>query len=77
VPDTRGLRESIAFLRALLSEGIRDLNAFIIDAHLCFLAKRRLDMENLRKSLARVELVMQTPDVNIDAWIIDFEEVEV
>jgi MoxR-like ATPase len=72
--DKPGLRESIAFLRALLNAGIRDLNAFVIDAHLCFLAKRRLDLENLRKSLARVELVMETPDANIDAWITDFEE---
>jgi hypothetical protein len=30
-----------------------------IELHLCFLARRRLDLENLRKSLARVEAMME------------------
>jgi hypothetical protein len=74
IVDKPGLRESIAFLRALVNKDIRDLNAYVINSHLCFLAKRRLDLENLRKSLARVELVMETPDVEMDSWIDDFEE---
>src|SRR5262249_52316768 len=53
IVDKPGLRESIAFLRALVNEEIHYLNAYVIDSHLCFLAKRRLDLENLRKSLAR------------------------
>jgi MoxR-like ATPase len=69
IMDKPGLRESIAFLRALAGKGIQDLNAGVIASHLCFLAKRRLDLENLRKSLARVELVMETPDAEIDAWV--------
>lgn len=73
--DKPGLRESIAFLCALVNEGVRYLNVGVIESHLCFLAKRRLDLENLRKSLARVELVMETPDAVIDAWIDELEEV--
>src|SRR5262249_9685784 len=75
--DKPGLRESIAFLRALVSEQVRDLSAGVIESRLCFLAKRRMDLENLRKSLARVELVMETPDPEIDAWIDELEEVSV
>jgi len=74
IVDKPGLRESIAFLRALVNEKVRDLNAYEIDSRLCFLAKRRLDLENLRKSLARVERVMETPDDEIDSWIDEFEE---
>jgi MoxR-like ATPase len=77
IMDKPGLRESIAFLRALVGEGIQDLDAGVIASRLCFLAKRRLDLENLRKSLARVELVMETPDAEIDAWIDELEEVNV
>jgi MoxR-like ATPase len=75
--DKPGLRESIAFLRALADEEVQDLSVSVIEAHLCFLAKRRLDLENLRKSLARVELVMETPDARIDAWFDELEEVTV
>ncbi len=67
--DKPGLRESIALMRALVLANHQDLNVTLIESHLCFLAKRRLDLENLRKSLARVELVMETPDAAVDSWI--------
>jgi MoxR-like ATPase len=72
--DKPGLRESIALLRALVVAGHTDLNVDRLEQHLCFLAKRHLDLENLRKSLARVELVMELPDVAVEAWVSELEE---
>lgn len=69
IVDKPGLRESIAFLQALAREDRREITIDSIESHLCFLAKRRLDHENLRKSLFRVELIMKAPDPQIDAWI--------
>ncbi len=77
IMDKPGLRESIALLRALDAAGCRDLNAELIERHLCFLAKRHLDLENLRKSLARVESIMELPDAEIESWVDDLEEVAV
>ena len=75
IVDKPGLRESIALMRALAEKGHPDLNVRLIESHLCFLAKRRLDLENLRKSLARVEMVMETPDATVDSWIEELEEI--
>jgi MoxR-like ATPase len=72
--DKPGLRESITLLRALVETGHTDLDAETLEQHLCFLAKRRLDLENLRKSLARVEMMMELPDAEIESWIDEFEE---
>jgi MoxR-like ATPase len=72
--DKPGLRESIALLRALVETGHADLDAKTLERHLCFLAKRRLDLENLRKSLARVEMMMELPDAEIESWIDELEE---
>ena len=77
IMDKPGLRESIALMKALTNEGHQDLNIAMIGSHLCFLTKRRLDLENLCKSLARVELVMETPDVQIDSWVDELEEIAV
>jgi MoxR-like ATPase len=75
--DKPGLRESIALLGALTDAGHIDLNAKTLERHLCFLAKRRLDLENLRKSLARVEMMMELPDAAIESWIDELEEARV
>ena len=75
--DKPGLRESITLLRALTSARYGDLEIGEIEAHLCFLAKRHLDLENLRKSLARVEAIMQAPNAEIDAWIDELEEIHI
>jgi MoxR-like ATPase len=77
IMDKPGLRESIALLRAFDATGHTDLNAEMIEHHLCFLAKRHLDLENLRKSLARVEVMMELPDVEIESWIDELEEVAI
>ena len=74
IVDKPGLRESIALLGALADAGHTDLNAKTLERHLCFLAKRRLDLENLRKSLARVEMMMELPDAEIESWVDELEE---
>lgn len=77
IVDKPGLRESIALMRTLANAGHQDLSIHEIESHLCFLAKRHLDLENLRKSLARVEAVMEAPNSEIDVWIDELEEVVV
>ncbi len=74
IVDKPGLRESITLMRTLANAGHQDLSIHEIESHLCFLAKRHLDLENLRKSLARVEAIMEAPNVEIDAWIGELEE---
>jgi MoxR-like ATPase len=68
--DKPGLRESIGLVRALVAEGCRELTIREVESHLCFLAKRHLDLENLRKSLARIEVLMELPDPEIEAWFL-------
>lgn len=68
--DKPGLRESIGLVRALIAEGCSDLTIREVESHLCFLAKRHLDLENLRKSLARIEVLMELPDPEIEAWFL-------
>jgi hypothetical protein len=64
-------------MKALVGSGHQDLQIDLIESHLCFLAKRRLDLENLRKSLARVELLMETPNTRIDGWVDELQKVAV
>ena len=73
--DKPGLRESIGLVRALVAEGYAELTIRDIESHLCFLAKRHLDLENLRKSLARIEVLMELPDREVESWFSEREEV--
>ncbi len=75
ITDKPGLRESIFLLRALTEEGRNDLSIDEIELHLCFLARRRLDLENLRKSLVRIEAMMEAPNDEIEGWIDELGEV--
>lgn len=75
ITDKPGLRESISLLRALTDERCDDLSIDGIEKHLCFLARRRLDLENLRKSLARVEVMMNAPNDEIEGWLEELEEI--
>ncbi|MGH9840193.1 MAG: type IV secretory system conjugative DNA transfer family protein [Blastocatellia bacterium] len=77
IVDKPGIRESITLLRALTAEGHSDLTVDHLETHLCFLAKRRLDLENLRKSLARVEVVMELGDGEIESWVTELISIEV
>lgn len=77
ITDKPGLRESIALLGALVSDGCADLGERELERHLCFLAKRRLDLENLRKALARVRMLMEAPDAALEAWVDEVEGVAV
>jgi hypothetical protein len=75
ITDKPGLRESISLLRALTNEGRDDVGIDEIELHLCFLARRRLDLENLRKSLARIEVMMEGPNEEVERWVDELEEV--
>jgi MoxR-like ATPase len=75
ITDKPGLRESISLLRTLSDEGHEDVSIDEIELHLCFLARRRLDLENLRKSLARIEVMMEARNDEIEGWVDELEEV--
>jgi len=62
VRDKPGLRESIAFLRALVAENINSLSAEVIDDHLGFLARNSDDLANLELGLSRLEKAAQAFD---------------
>src|SRR5258708_4681594 len=51
VRDKPGLRESIALLRSLTSEGVDQLRAEVIDDHLGFIARNADDLVNLELGL--------------------------
>ena len=66
VVDKPGLRESITLLRALVDSGVGDLGPGEVESHLCFVAKRKGDLDNLRKSLARVDALLRLHDEDLD-----------
>jgi MoxR-like ATPase len=69
VRDKPGLRESIAFLRSLVTEGIETISASVIDDHLGFIARNADDLANLELGLQRLERAAQTPDSVIEEMI--------
>ncbi len=69
VRDKPGLRESIAFLRALITEDIDALSAEVIDDHLGFIARNADDLANLELGLQRLEKAAQTSDSVIEEMI--------
>lgn len=69
VRDKPGLRESIALLKALQTEGAGELTAELIDDHLGFIARNADDLANLELGLQRLERAAHTSDVVIDEMI--------
>ena len=69
VRDKPGLRESIAFLRALITEKIDTLSAEVIDDHLGFIARNADDLANLELGLQRLERAAHTSDSVIEEMI--------
>jgi hypothetical protein len=69
VSDKPGLRESIALLRALITEHIEALSAEVIDDHLGFIARNSDDLANLELGLQRLEKAAQTSDSVIEEMI--------
>ncbi|HYX27242.1 MAG TPA: AAA family ATPase [Pyrinomonadaceae bacterium] len=69
VRDKPGLRESIAFLRSLITEGIETLSASVIDDHLGFIARNADDLANLELGLLRLERAAHTGDSVIEEMI--------
>src|SRR6185369_13889615 len=66
VRDKPGLRESIALLRSLETEGIDQLSAEVIDDHLGFIARNADDLVNLELGLLRLEKAAHTADSVIE-----------
>jgi len=66
VRDKPGLRESIALLRSLTTEGVDQLNAEVIDDHLGFIARNADDLVNLELGLVRLEKAAHTADSVIE-----------
>lgn len=71
VRDKPGLRESIAFLQALVSENIQVVTADVIDDHLGFIARGADDLTNLELGLPRLERAAHTSDTVIEQMIQD------
>ena len=69
VRDKPGLRESIALLRALITEGIEVLSAEIVDDHLGFIARNADDLTNLELGLQRLERAAHTSDSVIEEMV--------
>lgn len=69
VRDKPGLRESIALLKALQTEGAGELTAELIDDHLGFIARNADDLANLELGLRRLEKAAHTSDVVIEEMI--------
>jgi MoxR-like ATPase len=69
VRDKPGLRESIAFLRALVTEDIDELSAEVIDDHLGFIARNADDLANLELGLLRLEKAAYASDSVIEEMI--------
>jgi MoxR-like ATPase len=66
VRDKPGLRESIALLRALVTENVDLVTGAVIDDHLGFIARNADDLTNLELGLPRLERAAQTRDVVIE-----------
>jgi MoxR-like ATPase len=69
VIDKPGLRESIDLLLALARRNTDSLTEELIDSHLCYLGKRRTDLANIRKGIARLDQAVRTPHPDIDEWV--------
>ena len=69
VRDKPGLRESIVFLRALMSEGVEKLTAEVIDEYLGFIARNADDLANLELGLQRLERAAQTSDAVVEQMV--------
>jgi MoxR-like ATPase len=69
VKDKPGLRESIALLRSLTTEDVREICAEVIDDHLGLIARNADDLANLELGLMRLERAAHRPDVVIDEMI--------
>lgn len=69
VRDKPGLRESIAFLQALATEGTDVVTAEVIDDHLGFIARGADDLTNLELGLPRLEKAAHTSDTVIEQMI--------
>jgi MoxR-like ATPase len=69
VRDKPGLRESIAFLKAMVTQQIENITAEVIDDHLGFIARGADDLTNLELGLPRLEKAAHTSDAVTEQMI--------
>jgi MoxR-like ATPase len=69
VRDKPGLRESIALLKAFVTESIAEINAEVIDEHLGFIARNSDDLANLELGLQRLERAALTDDRVVEQMV--------
>jgi MoxR-like ATPase len=69
VVDKPALREGISLLNAFARDEVSIVDERVLVEYLCHLAKRRGDRDYLLQSMARVELMVNSPHREIDAWV--------
>jgi len=67
--DKPALREGISLLNAFARDDVSIVDETVLVEYLCHLAKRRGDRDYLLQSIARVELMVNTPHREIEAWV--------
>jgi MoxR-like ATPase len=71
VQDRPALREGIGLLHALMRDAVTHMDEPVLTSYLCLIAKRRGDRSYLQQSMARVEMAVNDPHDEIDAWVED------
>lgn len=71
IRDKPGLRESIAFLQALVTEHIQVVTTDVIDDHLGFIARGADDLMNFELGLPRLEKAAHTPDTVAEEMVLN------
>lgn len=71
VQDRPALREGIGLLHALMRDAVTHVDEPVLTSYLCLIAKRRGDRSYLQQSMARVEMAVNDPHDEIDAWVED------
>jgi hypothetical protein len=69
VQDKPALREGIDLLDVLMRDRIKRVDEAVLISYLCLIAKRRGDRSYLEQSMARIELAVNDPHEEIDAWV--------
>ncbi len=69
IQDKPALREGISLLRALMRDGVREMDESILKLYASLIVKRRGDHDYFLQSLARVERDVNVAHDEIDSWV--------
>lgn len=69
VESKPALREGIAVLSAFVRDGVREVTEQVLTEYLCHIAKRHNDRDYLLNAMARVEMSVNDPHPEVDAWV--------